>query len=156
MDAVYRATPIGPSARALIIAFIAGFAAVLLFHQPVLALLDASGFVKAGTYSMQATRPFGVPQVLSLAFWGGVWGIALFLAQSRFPRGSGYWIASFLFGAILPTLVSWFVVAALKGQPLAAGGDAHRMITSLLINGAWGLGTAIFLQLGMRSIGHRA
>lgn len=131
-------------------AFVAGFLAVLAFHQPMLALLNSIGFVEAGTYSMQGTRPFGVPQVLSLAFWGGAWGILFALAERRFPHGAGYWVASFLFGAILPTLVAWFIVAALKGQPLAAGGDGHRMIMGLLINGAWGIGTALLLLLGMR------
>ena len=153
MDFTYRAAPIAPSTRAIIIAFIAGFVAVLLFHQPVLGLLNASGFVKAATYSLQTTKPFGVPQVLSLAFWGGLWGILLFFAQTRFPRGAGYWIASLIFGAVLPTLAAWFIVAALKGQPLAGGWDSHKMITGLLINGAWGIGTALLLVGGARMKG---
>lgn len=131
-----------------IIAFVAGFLAVLVFHQPVLALLDSVGFVHAGVYSMSATKPFGLPQVVSLAFWGGVWGLIFAAVEPRFPRGAGYWIAALVFGAIFPTLVAWFVVAALKGLPLAAGGNAHRMATGLIINGAWGIGTAIFLMLG--------
>ena len=130
--------------------FIAGFLAVLLFHQPVLALLESTGFLQAATYSMRATAPFGVPEVLSLAFWGGVWGILFALAERRFPRGTGYWVTSFLFGAVLPTLVAWFIVAAVKGEPIAAGGDAHRMMSGLLINGAWGVGTALLLRLGLR------
>ncbi|HEY9448012.1 MAG TPA: hypothetical protein VIQ62_13150 [Burkholderiales bacterium] len=139
-----------PEAMKWVIAFVAGFLAVLIFHQPALAVLNSIGFVPARIYSMQGTTPFGVPQVISLAFWGGVWGILLALVEPRFPRGAGYWIAAFLFGAILPTLVAWFVVATLKGQPLAAGGDGRLMITGLLINGAWGLGTALLLQLGWR------
>jgi hypothetical protein len=113
-------------------------------------MLNASGFVEAGTYSMRATRPFGVPQVMSLAIWGGVWGIAFSLVQARFPRGAGYWIASFVFGAVFPTLVARFVVAALKHQPLAGGWESHKMITGVLINGAWGVGTALLLFAGAR------
>jgi hypothetical protein len=150
MELTYSNPPIAVSTRAVVIGFIAGFVAVLVFHQPVLGLLNASGFVHADTYSINATKPFGVPQVLSLAFWGGVWGILFSLAQTRFPRGAGYWVASFVFGAILPTLVAWFIVAALKGQPLAGGWESHRMITGLLINGAWGIGTALFLVGGSR------
>lgn len=138
----------GISAQKLVIGFIAGFLAVLAFHQPVLLFLASIGFANAATYSMQATAPLGVPQVLSLAFWGGVWGIVFALVESRFPRGAAYWIYAFLFGAIFPTLVAWFVVAPLKGQPMAGGWQATRMITGLLINGAWGLGTAVFLALG--------
>ena len=51
----------------------------------------------------------------------------------------------FLFGAIAPTLVAWFVVASIKGQPIAAGWQPFRMLTGLIINGAWGVGTGLFL-----------
>src|SRR3546814_2115930 len=70
---------------------------------------------------MAPTRPFGVPQVVSLAFWGGVWGFVFSWVEPKFPRGAGYWIAALLFGAIFPTLVAWFVVAPIKGQPVADG-----------------------------------
>ena len=136
------------SIQKLVIGFIAGFLAVLIFHQPVLSLLTAAGFAEAATYSMQATAPFGVPQVLSYSFWGGVWGIVFALVEHRFPRGTAYWVVAFLFGAIFPTLVAWFVVAPLKGQPVAAGWAIPGMMTGLIINGAWGIGTALLLVLG--------
>ena len=138
------------SARTLILGFIAGFLAVLLFHQPVLSLLTEVGFAKAATYSFTPTKPFGVPQVISLSFWGGVWGVLFVLVEARFPRGARYWVYAFLFGAVLPTLVAWFVVAPLKGLPMAGGWQLSRMITGFVINGAWGLGTAILLALGRR------
>src|SRR5687768_29560 len=128
------------SGRKLIFGFLAGAGAVLLFHQPVLAVLTHIGFAKAATYSLTATAPLGVPQVISLSFWGGVWGVIYAAIEHRFPRGGRYWLCAFAFGAVLPTLVAWFVVAPLKGLPLAAGWQAKRMITGLVINGAWGLG----------------
>jgi hypothetical protein len=136
--------------RKLIIGFVAGFGAVLLLHQPVLAVLTHVGFAKAATYSLTATAPLGVPQVISLSFWGGVWGVVYAAIEHRFPRGARYWLCAFVFGAIFPTLVAWFVVAPLKGLPLAAGWQARRMITGLVINGAWGLGTGLLLALGSR------
>lgn len=136
------------SVQKLVIGFIAGFLAVLAFHQPALLYLASIGFADAATYSMQATAPFGVPQVLSFAFWGGVWGILFALIEGSFPRGAMYWILAILFGAIFPTLVAWFAVAPLKGQPMAGGWDFYRMMTGLIINGAWGLGTGVFLALG--------
>jgi hypothetical protein len=145
-------TATAPLAKKLGAAFIAGSLAVLVFHQTLLAVLASNGFVSAAAYSTTATAPFGVPQVLSTAFWGGLWGVAFLWAQSRFPRGAGYWVAALVFGALLPSLVAWFVVAALKGAPLLAGGDVHRIVTALLINGAWGVGTGLLLTLaGLRS-----
>lgn len=136
------------SVQKIVIGFIAGFLAVLAFHQPVLLFLASIGFAEAATYSMQATVPLGVPQVLSLAFWGGVWGILFALIEGQLPRGATYWILALLFGAIFPTLVAWFLVAPLKGQAMAGGWDAYRMMTGLIINGAWGVGTGLFLALG--------
>ena len=138
------------------IGFIAGFIATLLFHQPALATLAAVGLVKAGVYSMQATRPLGVPAVLSLSFWGGVWGLLFVALESRFPRGAAYWLCALAFGALGPTLVAWFVVAPIKGFPLAGGWQLPRMITGLVINGAWGVGTALFFVLWQRARGASA
>jgi hypothetical protein len=104
---------------------------------------------------MQSTAPFGVPQILSLSFWGGVWGVAFALVEGRIPRGAAYWFYAFLFGAIFPTLVAWFIVAPLKGQPVAGGREAARMLTAVLINGAWGLGTAFLLALGENALRRR-
>jgi hypothetical protein len=136
--------------RDLILGFLAGFIAVLLFHQPVLSFLAQVGFVKAETYSFAPVGPLHVPQVISLSFWGGVWGILLAFVQRRFPRGARYWLYAFLFGAIFPSLVAWFVVAPLKGLPIAAGWQVNRLVTGFVINGAWGLGTALLLTLGYR------
>lgn len=133
------------SAGQLAAAFVAGFLAVPLFHQPALALLTEMGIASATVYSLKPTAPLGVPQVISLAFWGGVWGIVFAATLTRRARPS-YWIYAFLFGAIFPTLVAWFVVAPLKGLPIAAGWQANRMLTGFLINGAWGLGTALLMK----------
>lgn len=124
--------------------FVAGALAVPLFHQVALALLNAAGFVARSPYAMTPTKPFGVPAVVSLSFWGGVWGPILGLVLSR-TRGPSFWIVALLFGAIAPTLVAGLVVAPLKDQP--AGGDAKMIVTGLIVNAAWGLGTAALFRL---------
>jgi hypothetical protein len=135
-----------PSAALLGLAFVAGFLAVPIFHQPMLALLHALGVTPATPYAMRPLPPFGVPQVLSQSFWGGVWGIVFALVAPRFPRGAGYWVAAALFGAFALSLVAWFVVAPIKGLPVAGGGRPAAIATGLLVNGAWGLGTALLLM----------
>ena len=136
--------------------FVAGCIATLLFHQPALATLAAVGFVKAGVYSMQTTQPLGVPAVLSLCFWGGVWGMLFVAIEREFPQGAAYWLYALAFGALGPTLVAWFFVAPIKGLPLAGGWQLPRMMTGLLINGAWGVGTAFLCALAQRASAVRA
>lgn len=48
-------------------AFIAGFISTLVFHQGVIALFYVLGAFPRAPFSMAATHPFGVPQVISLA-----------------------------------------------------------------------------------------
>jgi hypothetical protein len=129
-----------------LLAFLAGFLATLVFHQGLLGILYLAGASPRAPYSMAPSGPLHVPQVLSLAFWGGVWGIALWLAVGRWD-GAGDWVASLVFGALLPSLVALFVVFPLKGQPVAGGWDPKILVGALLLNGAWGLGTALFLRL---------
>lgn len=126
--------------------FIAGFCATLIFHQLTLLILWGVGLAPFAPFSMAATRPLGVPAVVSLAFWGGLWGIALTLVEGRFPRNRNYWTAAFLFGAILPTAAALLVVLPLKGRPLGGGWHLNLLVTAVLINGAWGIGTGLILR----------
>jgi len=129
----------------MILGLLAGAASVFVFHQGALAVLRAAGLTTRAPYSLQPTAPLGVPQVLSLAFWGGLWGLALVSTDRRLPRRGAAVLVGALFGALAPTLVAWFVVAPLKDQPLAAGGVPSAMLTSVLVNAAWGAGTALLL-----------
>lgn len=139
----YRNTPISFTTR-LLFGFIAGVLATLIFHQLTLTVLWGVGLAPFGPFSMAATKPFGVPAVFSLAFWGGVWGIVFALIDGSFPR-RGYWVMAFLFGAILPSLVALVVVLPLKGRSMG-GWHLPLLLTAFLINGVWGIGTGIILQ----------
>ena len=127
-------------------AFLCGGAAVLILHQGTLAALYLAGFTARSPYSLAPTQPWGVPLLWSLAFWGGAWGIVLAAALRRLTGGSLV-VASAVFGAIFPTLVAWFIVAPLKGQPLAAGFVPAAMAIGPIVNAAWGLGTGVGLAL---------
>lgn len=137
----------------LVAAFAAGFLAVLVFHQGVAWLLHAMGMTPNAPFPRRATWPFGVPQIWSLAFWGGVWGIVLGLALRRMTTPAQYWIAAFLIGALGPTLVSWFVVAPLRGAAPAGGWQIPVMARGLFLNGIWGLGAGLFLRAVQRPVG---
>ena len=132
--------------RQLLFGFIAGFFATLIFHQLTLTFLRGIGVAPFGPFSMAATQPFGVPAVFSLSFWGGIWGIPFALLDGSFPRKAGYWATAFLFGAIPPSLVALLLVLPLKGRPMGGGWHLPLFVTAFLVNGAWGIGTGIFLK----------
>jgi len=130
--------------RKILLAFVAGFLATIIFHQIAIECFHLAGMIPRAAWSMQPTKPFGVPSVISLSFWGGVWGIIMIAIIDRF-RGAAYWIWSIVFGAIAPTLVAAFVVAPLKHQPMPH--TAKMAAIGLTVNGIWGLGTALFYKL---------
>lgn len=132
--------------RWLIVGFVSGAVGVLVFHQGAVMLLYTLGFTPRAPYSMAGTAPLGVPQLWSIAFWGGVWGVVLAAALARL-RGAALIVGATIFGAVLPTLVAWFVVAPLKGQPMAAGFVPAAMMIGPIVNAAWGLGTGLGLAL---------
>lgn len=127
--------------KRVLFGFIAGFLATLIFHQGALAALHASGATDHVPWDMSATKPLGVPAVISLAFWGGVWGILLVYYLSRVV--GGYYLRAQIFGAIVPTLVAMFIIAPLKHTPIAFGGDLKLIAGAVILNGLWGLGTAL-------------
>lgn len=131
-------------------AFIAGFLSTLIFHQGVLAILHGLKMTARNPWAMAPVPPMGVPSVLSLAFWGGVWGIALWL-MIRGAGGSKYWLLAVVLGAILPTLVAFFIVFPMKGLPIAGGWHPDLVIGALLLNGAWGFGVALFMRMMLRA-----
>jgi hypothetical protein len=131
-------------------AFAAGFVATLVFHQGLLAILHAAGISPRGAWSMARTPPLGVPAVVSLAFWGGVWGILAWLVIARMT-GASYWATALVFGALLPSLVAWFVVMPMKGMGPAGGWSPPIIVGALLLNGAWGIGVALLMRLMNRA-----
>ncbi len=130
-------------------AFVAGFVSTLLFHQGVLYGLIRAGASARGPWDMTPVPPLGVPSVVSLALFGGLWGIALW-AMIRGQTGAMYWTAAVALGATLPTLVALFVVFPLKGLDFAAGWNPKIWIGALLVNAAWGIGVALLMKLAPR------
>ncbi len=117
--------------------FAAGFAAVLLFHQPLIGVFRTVGLGGNPPYALAPVPPFGVPRVVSLAFWGGVWGIVFALLRPWLPsRRAGFLLAGLVFGALAPTAFGWFVLGS--GVPAV-------WWRGPVINGTWGLGTAVLM-----------
>src|SRR5438105_15514187 len=135
--------------RRVFLAWLAGFLGTIVFHQLALWLLHRAGMTPRAPFSMTPVPPFGVPAVISLAFWGGVWGIIMIPIIARIRNDAAYWLAAIVFGAVLPTLVAGLIVAPLKHLPVPHTGS--MLVLGLIVNGAWGLGTAVFFRLLARS-----
>lgn len=133
----------------LSLGFAAGFLAVLVFHQLTIAAMGALGLIQgSGVYRLDPYGPLGVPRVVNTAFWGGVWGIVLAAIRPWLPKPAVAFLAcGFLFGIMGPTLFGWFVLAPLRGRPVANGFQLANIWRGLAINGMWGLGCAVFLLL---------
>lgn len=127
-------------------AFVAGFVATLVFHQGVFAMMHAAGITPKAAFDMTATGPLRIPAVISLAFWGGLWGIVLWLAIMN-AVGANYWLLALALGAVAPSIIALCVVFPLKGLPMAGGGDPKIIVGALILNGAWGIGVALIMRL---------
>lgn len=132
-----------------LLSFIAGFISTLVFHQGLLQLLYLAGMIPRAAWNMTPAPPLGVPSVLSLAFWGGLWGIALWaLIRRKVPAQKLLW--GTIWGALLPTAMALFIVFPIKGMGMAGGWDPKLIIGGLILNGAWGLGVVLLMRLYRR------
>lgn len=123
-------------------AFAAGFVATLVFHQGVYTLIymaDPTGL--QAPFNMAATVPLGIPAVLSLAFWGGVWGLPVWWFIKN-VAGAQYWIRAALLGAIGPSAVAMLIVFPMKSLDV----NPKVVVGALILNAAWGIGVALFMR----------
>ncbi len=135
-----------PLLKTLVLGFIAGFLAVLIFHQSLWYVLNLVSLIPPDrpAWPLDPIPPYGVPSVISKAFWGGVWGAALAPVLQNL-RGLPYWAGWILVGSVALTLVAFFVVPPIKGEPIPELWP--RFLAALLVNGAWGFGTALLLEV---------
>jgi hypothetical protein len=138
-----------PAARAFF-GFIAAAISVLIFHQAMweaLHLLALPGMGMPPPYPTDPIAPLGVPRILDLCFWGGLYGIVFGLALPKLT--APLWLCGLVLG-IIAALVGLFVVPAIKGLPVGSGWPLG-FLRSFLINGFWGIGVGLILPLLLRS-----
>ena len=132
--------------------FIAAVLSTLIFHQAMWAVLHTLGMMPP-PFPMAPTTPLGVPKMISLCFWGGLYGAVFGLALPSLPRP--LWLSGLVLG-IIAALVGMFVVTAIKGLPIGFGFALIPWIDSLLINGFWGIGVGLITPLLMPRRPHPA
>ncbi|MEO8809702.1 MAG: hypothetical protein ABI386_05610 [Rhodanobacter sp.] len=132
-----------------LLAFVAGFISTLVFHQGLLEVLHLAGAVPRAAWNMTPVPPMGIPAVVSLAFWGGLWGVVLWALVQNLGGGRR-WLWGAIWGALLPSIIALFIVFPLKGMPMAGGFDPKLIMGALLLNGVWGLGVVGLMTLFRR------
>ena len=153
-----RSTAISPPTW-IALGFVAGFVSVLTFHQGAIGIAHLLGWAANPPYATRAVGPLGVPQFLSLAFWGGVWLMVFALLALRLPpamrSGIGFVVAGVVFGGLVISTFNWFVLAPLRGQPLGNGFVPANMLRGIIYNGLFGLGGALWMLLGKQVLARR-
>ncbi len=100
-------------------------------------------------YSLRAIPPFGVPAVLNLCFWGGLYGLVFGLV---YPKLSGMmWLNGLVLG-LCAVLVGFFVVPTIKGLPIGGGWMLTNWGRSILINGFFGIGVGVIYPFLSRRV----
>lgn len=129
--------------------FVAGALSVITVMAAAWWLARAGGFLQATANPLWSwtppVPPWGVPRVLNLMFWGGVWGLVLGLLFQRLA-GAAFWVAWFLAGAIAVAGTAIFIVPMIKGTAIRAL-TAQSLLTSGFLNGMFGLGAALWLTV---------
>ena len=146
--------PIAPMRAAL--GFVAAAISVLTFHQAmwaVLHVLALPGMEMPPAYPTAPVAPWGVPKIVNLCFWGGLYGVAFGL---MLPRLTAPLRLCGLVLGVIAGLVGILVVPAIKGLPVGAGWDPRTWLLILLINGFWGIGVGIILPLLLPQVPRRA
>ena len=132
-----------------IFGFIAAAISVLVFHQAIceaLHLLALPGMGMPPPYPTDPIAPLGVPRIVNLCFWGGLYGIVFGLVLPRLT--APIWLCGLGLG-IIAALVGLLVVPAIKGLPVGSGFPLG-WVRSFLINGCWGVGVGLILPLMLR------
>jgi len=100
------------SLKALVLGFIAGAIAVVTVHEIINFILLQAGLFPRVPWSMQPAAYTGVPQIVSDAFWGGVWGVIFVLLYGVLP-GGGPTVKGLIFGIIGPAIIGVFILVPL-------------------------------------------
>ena len=87
--------------------------------------------------------PFNAPMVVSITFWGAVYGGLFGLLAPRFATPN---VVKALVAGLFAVLMGWFVVRPLA-DPLAFGWQTAPMLRSAAACFMWGIGVTLILPL---------
>lgn len=123
---------------------IAGAISVLVFHQTTLQLFFWCGLAPQAAFRVAVVPPFNAPMVVSITFWGAIYGGIFGWLTPWLPR---LVLIKALVAGVFAMLVGWFVIRPLAGHPVAFGWQLAPMLRSAAACGMWGLGFTLILPI---------
>ncbi|CAH2804866.1 MAG: FIG00453882: hypothetical protein [uncultured Paraburkholderia sp.] len=134
----------------LILPFVAGFLASLFFHESTLALLHAAGVIDQSGFSTAPFVPLGLPEFIANAIWSAFWAVLMAWLLGVAPERRAPWLPAFVFGGIVLTAASVFVVDPIRGI-WPSGNMLPRLAMGFAANAMWGWGALVFMHAFMAS-----
>ncbi len=138
--------------RTLLLGFIAGALAVVVFHQGMILLLYLMKQTPNFPWNLKGSvGPLGVPVLVNQMFWGGLWGVLFAAIVHMIPIAHNV-LRGAVYGLLGPFLLGGgFLVPLIKGGPMFWNWTGQRWIVGGLIGTAFGAGVALILRaLGRR------
>jgi hypothetical protein len=133
-----------PASKSVFLGCIAGAISVLVFHQTTLQLFFWLGLAPQAAFRVAVVPPFNAPMVVSVTFWGAVYGGIFGLLAPRLPAPV---LIKALLAGLFAMLMGWFVVRPLAGLPVAFSWQAGAMLRSAAACFMWGIGVTLILPL---------
>ena len=124
--------------RRVLTGFCVAVAATLTFHQAMWALLFGLGLM--GKLPLAANR-FGVPLLVGICFWRGLWGAAYAAAGLR---SRPTWRSGLAFGLGVGACEWAWALLRSHGWALSPQRWSY-LAQALLVNGCWGVGLGVML-----------
>ena len=134
----------------VILPFVAGFLAALFFREPTIAMLHAAGVIDPSSYSTVPFLPLalGIPEFIVNALWSAFFGILMAWLLRVAPDRTAPWIGALVFGGVVLTAVSVFLVDPLRGI-WPSGNMLPRLAQGFASNAMWGWGALVFMRAFM-------
>lgn len=133
---------------------LAGALAVLVFHQTTLQVFFWLGLSPQAAFRIAQVPPFNAPLVVSITFWGAVYGAVIGLVL---PWVRGPLFVKTAVAGVCAMALAWFLFLPLMGRSAAFGWQAWPMLRSFAAYQMWGMGVSLLLPLlHPREIGRRS
>jgi hypothetical protein len=136
------------SMQKVILPFVSGFLAALFFREASLAILHAAGVIDPSGFSIAPFLPFGIPEFIVNALWSAFFAILMAWLLRITPDRTAPWVGALVFGGIVLTAASVFVLDPLRGI-WPSGNMLPRLAQGFASNAMWGWGALVFMRAFM-------